>query len=79
MTNAPVFPKRYNPKQLFLADLDVDGLSDLIYVDFDRIYYWFNQSGLAWSPRFEVPFVPPPNVDAVQLVDVLGTVGPCIS
>ena len=72
MKNAPVLPSRYDPKRLFLSDIDGDGTADLLYVDFDRVYYWFNQSGQGWSDRYEVPFVPPPNLPAVHLADLLG-------
>jgi RHS repeat-associated protein len=73
MRNAPVLPQRYDPARLFLSDIDGDGVSDLLYVDFDRVYYWLNQSGTAWSQRFEIPFVPPPNTAAAHMVDLLGT------
>lgn len=72
MKNAPVFPKGFSRERLFLTDLDGDGLTDLLYVDFDRIYYWMNQSGQRWSDTFEIPFIPPPQVESVYSVDLLG-------
>lgn len=72
MKNAPVLPPRYDLDRLFLSDIDGDGTADLLYVDFDRVYYWFNQSGQGWSSRYEVPFVPPPNLPAAHLADLLG-------
>ena len=72
MKNAPVLPPRYDLDCLFLSDIDGDGTADLLYVDLDRVYYWFNQSGQGWSRRYEVPFVPPPNLPAAHLADLLG-------
>jgi len=45
MRNAPVLPQRYRTDCLFLSDLDGDGVTDLLYIDFDRVYYWLNRSG----------------------------------
>jgi RHS repeat-associated protein len=72
MKNVPVLPPRYDLDRLFLSDIDGDGTADLLYVDFDRVYYWFNQSGQGWSSRYEVPFVPPPNLPAAHMADLLG-------
>ncbi|MEO1623778.1 MAG: toxin TcdB middle/N-terminal domain-containing protein, partial [Bacteroidota bacterium] len=72
MKNAVRLPRNFSRDSLFLTDLDGDGVTDLLYVDHDRIYYWMNQSGVGWSNRFEIPFVPPPQVESVYPVDLLG-------
>ncbi|MGD1992825.1 MAG: toxin TcdB middle/N-terminal domain-containing protein [Anaerolineae bacterium] len=72
MANAPLLPPRYDLDNLFLSDIDGDGTADLLYVDFDRVYYWLNRSGQGWSQRFEIRFVPPPDLPAAHLTDLLG-------
>lgn len=72
MANPPSMPGGFDHDRVYLADLDRDGTTDLLYVDHDRLYYWLNRTGSAWSERFEIPFVPPPNVDALHLADVNG-------
>jgi len=39
----------FDPKRLFFADLTGTGCADLVYVDFDRVHFWFNRSGNSWS------------------------------
>ena len=41
----------FDPKRLFLADLNGTGCADLVYVDFGRVHFWFNQSGNRWSEK----------------------------
>ena len=72
MTNSPVLPAGFEQSRVFLADLDGDGTSDLVYVDYDRVLYWLNRSGSGWSKPFVVPFVPPPALASLHLVDLLG-------
>ena len=72
MEAAPALPPGFRRERLFLTDLDGDGTADLVYVDGDRILYWLNRSGRGWSERLELPFVPPPNVQALHMVDLLG-------
>ena len=72
MKNAPVFPANYRMERLFMTDIDGDGTADLIYVDFDKVYYWLNQSGIAWSGRYEIAFVPPPDIASLTVADLFG-------
>lgn len=76
MANPPVFPRPFRSANLFTADLDGDGTTDLLYVDGDRILLWLNRCGTAWSDPVEIPFAPPPEVATLQLVDLLGTGAP---
>src|SRR5262249_38605945 len=48
MHNAPVLPPRFHRERLYLTDLDGDGLSDLLYIDANRILMWLNRSGSGW-------------------------------
>jgi RHS repeat-associated protein len=74
MANSPNLPHNYDPKRLFLADVDGDGYADLIYVDFGRVHYWINQSGNAWSEEHVIEGTPPiSDHDAVRIADMKGT------
>ena len=55
MANAPHLEVNFDPKRLFLADLNGTGCADLVYVDFDRVHFWFNQSGNRWSDATDHP------------------------
>ena len=59
---------------LLLGDVDGDGLADLVYVDNSQVTLWINQSGNGWSDPLEIKGTPPvSDIDAVRLVDLLGT------
>ncbi len=74
MENAPHLDVDFDPKRLFLADLNGTGCADLVYVDFDRVHFWFNRSGNSWSDRQTIRGTPPvSDVDSVQFADVFGT------
>ena len=49
MENAPHLELDFDPRRLFLADLNGTGCADLVYVAFDRVHFWFNRSGNSWS------------------------------
>ena len=74
MGNAPHLEADFDPKRLFLADLNGTGCADLVYVAFDRVHFWFNQSGNRWSHTETVPGTPTvSDVDSIQFADVFGT------
>ena len=74
MANSPRIGYGFDPKRLFLADLDGTGCADLVYVDVDRVHFWFNQSGNAWSDRQTVHGTPPvTDLTAIQFTDFYGT------
>jgi hypothetical protein len=74
MANAPQFAMDFDPRRLFLTDLNGTGCADLVYVDFDRVHYWFNQSGNRWSNRQTILGTPPAyDANALQFADVFGT------
>jgi hypothetical protein len=71
MANAPHLDVNFDPKRLFLADLNGTGCADLVYVDFGRVHFWFNQSGNRWSERQKILGTPTAtDVDSVQFADV---------
>ena len=51
-------PLDFNPQRLFLADLDGSGTADLVYVDFNVVNFWFNQSGNSWSEKQTISGTP---------------------
>jgi RHS repeat-associated protein len=74
MKNSPRFPFGYDPKRILIGDVDGDGLADLVYVDDKRVTLWINQSGNGWSQPIVIQGTPPVwDMDAVRLVDMLGT------
>ncbi len=74
MQNAPLLDVDFDPRRLFLADLNGTGCTDLVYVDFDRVHFWFNQCGNGWSNPQTISGTPAvSNVDSVQFADVFGT------
>lgn len=74
MRNAPQLPLNYDPRRLFLADIDGDGYADLVYINYGRVHYWINQSGNAWSEEHVIEGTPAvSDMDAVRVADMKGT------
>lgn len=74
MANAPRLEIDFDPKRLFLVDLNGTGCADLVYVDFNRVHFWFNQSGNRLSERQTIRGTPSvSDADSVQFADVFGT------
>ncbi len=74
MRHCPRFPYGYDPKRTLIGDVDGDGLAELVYVDDTKVTLWINQSGNSWSDPIEILGTPPvSDMDAVRLVDLLGT------
>ncbi|MGA2402490.1 MAG: SpvB/TcaC N-terminal domain-containing protein, partial [Syntrophobacteraceae bacterium] len=74
MENSPRFPYGYDPRRILIGDVDGDGLADIVYVEDTKVTLWINQSGNRWSDPITILGTPPvSNVDAVRLVDLLGS------
>jgi RHS repeat-associated protein len=73
LKNAPVLPRNYDPNRLFLADIDGDGLADIMYVDYDRISCWINQSGQSFSEPVVIKGTPPVANTAILIADMKGS------
>jgi len=74
MRNSPRLPWGYDPSRVLLADVDGDGLADLVYVDDCRIRLWINRGGNEWSDEIQIRGTPAmSNADAVRVTDLLGT------
>ncbi len=74
MRHSPRFPFGYDPKRILVGDVDGDGLADIVYVENTKVTLWINQSGNAWSDPIDILGTPPiSDIDAVRLVDILGS------
>lgn len=74
MQNSPRYAYGYDPRRILIGDIDGDGLDDIVYVDYNKVILWINQSGNGWSDPIEIKGTPPvSDMDAVRLVDLLGT------
>src|SRR5262249_12905404 len=74
MQNSPRFPAGYDPRRILIGDLDGDGLADLVYIDNTHVLLFVNQGGGRWSDAVRIEGTPPvTDMDAVRLVDALGT------
>jgi RHS repeat-associated protein len=74
MKHAPRLPYRFNPEQLLIGDVDGDGLSDLIYVENNKVTLWMNRGGDSWSEAIVIQGTPPlRDMRAIRLADMLGT------
>jgi RHS repeat-associated protein len=73
LEHAPELPRDYDPRRLFLVDVDGDGCADLVYVGADRVTIWFNQSGVRLSDPIEVQFTPFALPPQVRLADMKGS------
>lgn len=74
MQDSPRFTRDYDPSRILVADVDGDGLADIVYVDSDTVTLWINQSGSGWSDPVTVRGTPlATGHDAVRPLDFLGT------
>ena len=74
MADAPIIGYDFDPKRLFLVDLDGTGCADIVYVESGRVRFWFNQSGNGWSKEQTINGTPPVHdLTSLQFVDFLGT------
>lgn len=73
MANPPILPRHFDPKRLYLTDIDGDGCADLVYVDFDRVIYWLNQGGVRLGNAQEISYTPPAMTNQIRLADMKGT------
>jgi len=79
MANFPHFDYTFNLKRLFLVDLDGSGCDDLVYVDFNEVHFWFNQSGNSWGEKQTIVGTPSiTDVNSIQFADIYGTGLKCL-
>jgi RHS repeat-associated protein len=74
MADAPRIGYTFDPKRLFLVDLDGSGCADLVYVESSSVHFWFNQSGNSWSEKQTIHGTPDiTDLTAIQFADFFGT------
>ena len=81
MDDSPWFeePDLFDQKRIRLADIDGSGVSDIIYLERDRVNLYFNRSGNSWSePRVLNVFPGIDNLASVAAVDLLGNGTACL-
>ncbi|QHM72688.1 SpvB/TcaC N-terminal domain-containing protein [Mixta intestinalis] len=65
----------FNPDQLYFADVDGSGTTDLIYALSDRLVVWLNQSGNHFAESFSISLPEGVHYDrtcSLQLADIQG-------
>jgi RHS repeat-associated protein len=79
MKNAPKFPGQFTTSRLFLADIDGSGTTDLLYVEKDSLYIYFNQNGNSFSDAFilKLPYIFD-SLDYISFADVYGQGTTCL-
>ncbi|SDA20939.1 RHS repeat-associated core domain-containing protein [Nitrosospira sp. Nsp18] len=74
MTAAPRFPYPFDPARVFIVDIDGDGLADVVFVGYDEVTYWINQSGNSFSAPQTIRYTPPTSrADTLRIADMSGT------
>ena len=79
MACSPQLEINFAPERLFLTDIDGSGCADIVYVDFNQIHFWFNQSGNGWSEQQTI-YGTPSTVDttSLQFADIYGRGTNCL-
>ena len=81
MDHAPWFdtPDLFEPRRIRLADIDGNGVTDIIYLGRAAARIYFNQSGNGWSDAAPLPQLPPVDkLTDVRVVDLLGRGTACL-
>ena len=74
MSNSPKFPEGFDPNRIFIADLNGDGLADIVYDNFGKLQIWINQCGNSWSKERVVKNTPIViNARSIRIADMAGT------
>ncbi|MGD6808218.1 MAG: toxin TcdB middle/N-terminal domain-containing protein [Candidatus Bathyarchaeia archaeon] len=63
----------FNPNNLFLGDINGDGVSDVIYLESDGVHLWINQGGNSLVSAGVIHYTPPSSGRNVQLADMFGS------
>jgi RHS repeat-associated protein len=81
MDNAPWFdaPDMFDQQRIRLGDVDASGITDILYIQHDRIAIYFNEAGNGWTDaRFIDHFPGVDNLSDVTVTDLLGNFTACL-
>jgi RHS repeat-associated protein len=73
MSPAPQFTRNYDPRRLFLYDVDGDGCADLVYVDVLSVTLWRNVGAGQLAAPIVIADTPPAALGSFRIVDLLGS------
>ncbi|MGW1545184.1 toxin TcdB middle/N-terminal domain-containing protein [Streptomyces sp. NPDC002309] len=73
MASPPAFDRDFDPKRVFLADVNGDGVADLVYVGPATVTVWFNRLGKGFSSPLRIQHTPTPAGADVRLADLFGS------
>ncbi|MBC7865138.1 MAG: sugar-binding protein, partial [Bacteroidia bacterium] len=75
----PFFGEEFNPKRLLFADIDGTGAGDLVYINYNSIDVYYNDSGNNFAKKISIPApFQLDELDMVNIADVLGNGTSCI-
>lgn len=75
MDNPPWFdaPDLFHQRRIRLADVDGSGITDILYIHYDRVAVYFNQAGNRWSEAEIIDHLPAlDNLVDMTVTDLLG-------
>lgn len=81
MNNCPKFPNGLNTQYLHFADIDGSGTTDIIYLDYDKVWIWFNQLGNQFSEPITIALpttMPFDSISKINFADILGNGTNCM-
>ncbi|MFB7998968.1 toxin TcdB middle/N-terminal domain-containing protein [Streptomyces sp. NPDC056002] len=73
MASPPVFDHDVDPERIFFADVNGDGVTDLVHVGQDVVTVWFNRLGTGFSSPVRIPHTPTPSGADVRTADLFGS------
>jgi len=62
----------FDPDRLFFIDINADGISDVVYVEHDRVKLWVNRSGRELAYCGEIRHTPPTDGKNIRIADLDG-------
>jgi hypothetical protein len=81
MEDSPVFApdEEFDPRRVFLVDLDGNGAADILYVGTGEVRYWINACGNALIDGGRLPSLPyVDSLSTLRVVDFLGDGTSCL-
>lgn len=81
MNNAPWFdaPDLFDQRRIHLADVDGSGITDILYIEHDRVAVYFNQAGNGWAAAQFIDHFPSGDISSdVTVTDLLGKGTACL-